>query len=133
MKNLLKKIILLIPSFLMLFFVAHTVLGQTGGGTPPPSNTQITFPNPLAAGTNTLQAFISLIIQNVIIPVGAVISVFFIILAGFSFVTARGNVAKIATAKQSLLYAAIGSGVLLGAWAIANVINGTISQIVPGS
>lgn len=132
MKNFLKKIILLTPSFLMLFLVTHALFAQ-GGTPPPPSNTQINFPNPLAAGTNTLQGFIVLIIQNVIVPVGAVISVFFIILAGFSFVTARGNATKIATAKQSLLYAAIGSGVLLGAWAIGQVIQGTINQIIPGS
>jgi len=135
MKKILEKIPLFAPALLLALFVARSVSAQSGGGTPPPppTLTLINFPNPLAAGTNSLIGFVNLIITNVIIPVGAVISVFFIIFAGFLFVTARGNPAKLETAKKSLLYAAIGAAVLLGSQAIATAIQGTINQIVSGS
>ncbi len=88
----------------------------------------VVFNNPLRTG-DTLYDFIRLIITDVIIPVGGVISVLYIIFAGFMFVTAQGNPAKLEVAKKALLYGAIGAGIILGAWAIAQAIQGTINQL----
>jgi hypothetical protein len=45
------------------------------------------------------------------------------------FITARGNPAKLATAKTALLYTCIGAGVVLGAWVFAEIIKNTIQAI----
>lgn len=55
--------------------------------------------------------------------------VFFIILAGFQYVMARGNPGKIATANMSLLFAVIGGVLILGAWVILEVISGTVDAL----
>ena len=90
----------------------------------------VSFPNPLKTG-DTLYDFIKLVINEIIIPVGGVLSVVFIIFAGFTFVTAQGSETKIKTAKNSLLFGIIGAAIILGAWAIANAIQGTINQLTP--
>jgi len=90
----------------------------------------INIPNPLRSGTNTLYDFISLIINDVILPVGGVIAVIYIIYAGFLLVTARGDEAKLTQGKRAFMYAAIGTLVLLGAWAISQAIEGTINQLI---
>ncbi|OHA87978.1 MAG: hypothetical protein A2741_01470 [Candidatus Zambryskibacteria bacterium RIFCSPHIGHO2_01_FULL_43_27] len=102
--------------------------GGGGGGAPNPSYT-ITIDNPLKTGTGTLQDFIKLVIQDVVIPVGGVIAVIFIVYAGFMYVTAQGSEEKIKTAHRALLYAVIGTAILLGAWVISEGIAGTINQL----
>lgn len=104
-----------------------------GGGAPPPISYPINIKNPLKNGTNSLYGFINLVINDVILPVGGVIAVIFIIYSGFLFVTAQGNETKLATAKKAFLYAAIGTAILLGAWAISLAIESTINQITATS
>lgn len=96
---------------------------------PPSSGYNILIPNPLVGGTNNLYSFISLVINNVLMPLGGVIVVIYIIYSGFLFVTARGNETKLATAKRAFMYAVIGTAILLGAWAISLAIKATIGQI----
>ncbi len=100
--------------------------GDIGGNDPSYS---ISIPNPLASGADSLYEFIDLIINTVILPLGGVIAVIYIIYAGFLFVTAQGNETKLETAKRAFLYAAIGTAVLLGAWAISAAIKATIDQL----
>lgn len=121
----------------LMFFITITVptafifaQGGSGGSGGSGSNV-ITIPNPLKSGTNTLYDFIKLIINDVVIPVGGVVAVLSIIYAGFLMVTAQGNEKQLADAKRAFVYAAIGSLILLGAWAISLAIQGTINQIVP--
>ena len=52
-----------------------------------------------------------------------------IIYTGFLFVTARGDVAKITTAKQAFLYVIIGAAIMLGAFVIKTAITGTVEQL----
>ena len=66
-------------------------------------------------------------------PIGSVIVVFFIIYAGFLFVTARGNEKKLETAKKTFVAVAIGTVILLGSWSIAAAIKGTLCQIADGN
>lgn len=114
-----------IAAFIVL--VPVILNAQIDGGNPPKVNIEI--PNPLKNGTDSLYGFIKDVINNILLPVGGVIVVIMIIYSGFMFVTARGNEAKLATAKKNFLFVAIGTAVLLGAWVIATVIENTIKQL----
>lgn len=54
---------------------------------------------------------------------------FFIVLAGFSFILARGNAGKLEKAKWNFLYVIVGTCLVLGAWLLASLIGATITQI----
>ena len=64
-----------------------------------------------------------------IIKIGAPLIAFAIIYAGFLFVFAQGNSEKLDKAKETLLYTLIGAALLLGSWAIAQIISNTVSAI----
>lgn len=77
---------------------------------------------------DTIPKFIEQVIQIVLI-VGIPIIALAIIYVGFLFVAARGNPEKLTTARKALLYTLIGSALLLGAFVIANAIQGTVDEI----
>lgn len=68
----------------------------------------------------TLRAFINLLIPIIVL---------FFLITGLMFILARGNPAKLATAKTAFLYTTIGAGVVLGAWALAQLVSNTINAI----
>lgn len=82
--------------------------------------------NPLKS--DTLMGFFNDLLEVVMVFAIPLI-VFFIILAGFQYVMARGNPGKIATANMSLLFAVIGGVLILGAWVILEVISGTVDAL----
>jgi hypothetical protein len=90
------------------------------------TNTQ-KIQNPFKYGS-TIQCFVSEVLKF-IVDILAVVAVLYIMYAGFQFVLARGNPDAISDAKRSLLYALVGTGILLGAWVFATVIATTINQI----
>ncbi len=112
--------------------------GAGGAGTPgaggagnPPASSNITIDNPLACGNNcTLFTFLKMIIDNVILPLGAVLAVLAFIYSGFKYVMAQGDKSAIEEAHRALLYTAIGTALLLGAWVFANVIKATVDQLI---
>ncbi len=108
----------------LIYFAPTLLLAQ---GTPPGGSGQI--PNPLA-GANTLTALLKLILNNIVMPIAAIVVVIYIIWAGFSYVTARGNSKKIEEAHQRLLWALIGAGILLGAAGISSVIQTTVCGVI---
>jgi len=74
---------------------------------------------------NNINDFIKTILEGVIkisIPIIALA----IIYSGFLFVSARGNTEKLGKAKDALLYTCIGAAILLGSWAIAQIISNTV-------
>lgn len=96
------------------------------------SNSKITVSekvkNPLGSKFENLNSFVKTLLEGLIkilIPVIALA----IIYAGLLFVTARGNTEKITTAKNALLYGVIGAGLVLGAWALAQLISDTVIQL----
>jgi len=97
----------------------------TSGGTQGIGGWQ-TLQNPL--GNITLQGFFIKIIQILIIFAVPII-VFFIILAGFKYVTARGNMAKVGEATQALTWAIVGGVLILGAEALLYIIQNTVNAI----
>ena len=83
--------------------------------------------NPIAP-IDSVDSFIKIILIGIIkiaLPVVALA----IIYSGFLFVTARGNSESLKKAKDALLYSVIGAAVLLGAWAIAQLISDTVLKL----
>lgn len=85
--------------------------------------------NPFNGG-DTLNQLIVAVLNNVIMPIAAVVSVCYIVWAGFKYVRAQGNEKAIQEAHQNLLYALIGVGILLGAAGISQVIQSTITALI---
>jgi len=85
---------------------------------------------PFKDGDMTIFSFLDFILNNIVLPIGAVIAVFFLVYSGFLFVTARGSEDKLKLAKANFIGAIIGVAILLGATAISLAIKGTICQIV---
>ena len=79
--------------------------------------------NPIT--TNTINEFIKIFLEG-ILKIGMPLIALAIIYCGFLFVAARGNSEKITKAKDALLYTLIGAAVLLGSWAIAELISNTV-------
>lgn len=84
------------------------------------------FSNPIKA--NDLSTLLTDLLK-VVTTIGAVVVVFFLILAGFKYVTARGDSKKISEAHNTLTWTVIGAMVLLGAQVIATAIQGTINEL----
>lgn len=103
--------------------------GTSGGQT---VTQKINIINPFKCGGQiecSIPGLLKAIIKNILLPIGGVVAAIMIMYAGFLFVTARGEPAKITQAKTALLYAVIGTAILLGAWTISEAIQGTIKQI----
>jgi len=77
---------------------------------------------------STLNGLIKTILEGVV-KIGIPIIALAIIYSGFLFVSARGNSEKITKAKDALLYTLIGAAVILGSWAIAQLISDTVLQL----
>lgn len=74
---------------------------------------------------DNINSFIEAILRGAI-KIGIPIIALAIIYSGFLFVSARGNSEKLSEAKNALLYTCLGAAILLGAWAIAQLISNTI-------
>src|ERR1035437_6835034 len=71
--------------------------------------------NPFNCGGQSncdLLTLLTAILNNIIMPVAALACAVWVILAGFKFVQAKGNPVEITKAKQNLLWALIGVGVI---------------------
>jgi hypothetical protein len=74
---------------------------------------------------SNISDFILVILQGVI-KIGIPIVALAIIYSGFLFVAAQGNSEKLKEAKRALMYSLIGAAILLGSWAIAQLISNTV-------
>ncbi len=99
-----------------------------GQGIGTPTNSGGAIGNPLKAD-NLLQLLRDIV--DIVITFGLPIAALFIIYAGFLFVTARGSEEKIKKAKETFLWAIIGSAILLGSWVIVTLIQNTIGILKP--
>lgn len=82
--------------------------------------------NPMAV--NSIQELLEALI-GIIIVFATPIIIFFIVYAGFLYVTARGNEQTITQANRALLYAIIGGLLILGAFALITIITNLISAV----
>jgi len=85
-----------------------------------------TIINPIRV--NSIQQLIKTLLEGVI-KIGIPIVALAIIYSGFLFVAARGNPEEIKKAKTSLIYTLIGTAILLGSWAIAQLISDTVTSL----
>jgi uncharacterized paraquat-inducible protein A len=81
--------------------------------------------NPLAV--SSLQELLVGIL-NAVIVLAIPIIVLFIIYAGFLYVTARGNVQQTQDATRALTYAIIGGVLIMGAVAIAEIVQNVVDE-----
>ena len=122
MKKIIEKIYYLL---VLASVVLPAVSFATQGGIEEPK-----LKSPFKDGDMTIFSFLDFILREIVLPIGAVIAVFFLVYSGFLFVVARGSEDKLKTAKATFLWTIIGVAVLLGATAISLAIKGTICQIV---
>lgn len=114
MKNYLKNISLTILTMFILILPMLVLAAE---------NTT-TIENPLK-NADTLSGLIKTILTGVI-KIGIPIITLAIIYSGFLFVSAQGNSEKLGEAKKALLYTLIGAAILLGSWAIAQLVSDTV-------
>ena len=120
MKFINKKL-LLITIFVLVVFMPAFSFAQV---TQPIGNTATTtINNPISV--NNINDFIKVILVGVI-KIGIPIVALAIIYSGFLFVSAQGNPEKLKEAKRALMYTLIGAAILLGSWAIAQIISETV-------
>lgn len=68
-------------------------------------------------------------VLDFVVKIGAVVVVFYIIYAGFQFVTAQGSEEKVTKAKKSFMWTVIGALILLGAMTLSGVVCNTAKQL----
>ncbi len=85
--------------------------------------------NPLNSSFSTIPAFIAGALKVLVIVALPIITLFLVV-SGFMFVFARGNSSKLEDAKKNFVYVIIGALLILGAWVIATLIGGTVTQLV---
>lgn len=105
-----------------------TASGAEGGD-------EITTKSLLQNPFKTLDSFpkiIKAVVNNIVLPIAVPFIAVMLIYSGFLFVVARrnGDVYNIQKAKQTLVYTLIGATLTLGAFVIANAIQGTLNSIV---
>lgn len=69
-------------------------------------------------------------ILSAVIQVGIVVVTFFIVYAGYKYVTAQGNTGKLEKAHEGIKYTLIGSAIVLGAYVIRQIVTDTITSLV---
>lgn len=85
--------------------------------------------NPLNSSFSTIPTFIAGALKVLVIVALPIITLFLVV-SGFMFVFARGNSSKLEDAKKNFVYVIIGALLILGAWVIATLIGGTVTQLV---
>ena len=121
-------------SIIFVAFLVITPVLSFGMDDNTPSNPckEGTICNPLASrGINDIPGFIKTLLDGVL-TIGIPIVALAIIYCGFLFVAARGNSEKLTKAKSALLYTLIGAAILLGSWAIAQMISATVVGLKAG-
>lgn len=109
-KNLDKIILMAFVLFLPFLVLADTV----------------TIINPIKE--KTISGLIKTILEG-LVKIGMPIIVLAIVYCGFLFVSAQGKPESIEKAKSALLYTLIGAAILLGSWAIAQLIVDTVKAL----
>ncbi|MDO8552020.1 MAG: hypothetical protein Q7S01_00655 [bacterium] len=85
--------------------------------------------NPLRDEFGTIPLFIAGVLK-VLVMVALPVIVLFFVLAGFKFISAQGNPSELTVARKNFMYVVIGALLILGAWVIATLIAGTVSELV---
>lgn len=114
-KLLLFTYIFILP--VSLLYAEQTPTSSTSGKIVNPLNTTTTLPT---------------LIHNILIDalkVGIPVVTLAIIYCGFLFVKAQGKPEEITKAKEALLWTLVGAAILLGSWALAQMIQSTVNAL----
>jgi len=126
MKVIINRNLLKILPIILLFVLPVLSFAQTVKNTAcDPSSGRIC--DPLGANS-TLDGFLLKILEGAL-RMGMPIVAVAIIYCGFLFVKARGNPEELTKAKDALLYTLIGAAILLGAWALALLVQSTVTSL----
>jgi hypothetical protein len=109
---------------LFVFFVPAISLADGHNITCDPSDGKLC--NPI--GVDSINGLVKTLLEGVL-KIGMPIIALAIIYSGFLFVAARGNSEKLTKAKDALLYTLIGAAILLGSWAIAELLSNTVMEL----
>lgn len=91
------------------------------------SNSKYLIKNPLGKTTSLKQVVLNIVsIVQILLIMAAVL---YLIYAGFMFVTARGEAAKITKARNALLWGIVGLALVLGAQVIITAIESSVKGI----
>ena len=82
--------------------------------------------NPIDA--DSLSGLLKTILEGAL-KIGMPLIALAVIYSGFLFVSARGNPEKLTKAKDALLWTLVGAAILLGSWAIAELISETVLSL----
>lgn len=85
--------------------------------------------SPLNPEFSSIPGFISGALKALVMIALPVLTLF-IVYSGFKFIAAQGNESKLSEAKQNFMYVIIGAILILGAWVIATLIAGTVSELM---
>src|SRR3989338_9223202 len=129
-KNLPKLVLITFFTVLpVISFAQEGKLPSEPGGTFPSNPSAGKLVNPLGPdGIDSIPGFIEVLLEGVL-KIGIPIVALAVIFSGFLFVFARGNSEKLTKAKDALLYTLIGAAILLGSWAIAEMIRATVTGV----
>lgn len=78
---------------------------------------------------DSIERFIEGVLKAVVM-IALPIIVAFIVYAGFKYIFARGNPGKIGEAHKNFTFVIIGTILILGAWVLATLIGGTVTQLL---
>jgi hypothetical protein len=84
--------------------------------------------NPLGENSTVTSFFLQII--EILLIFAVPIIVLFIIISGFNMVTAQGDTTKLTQSKRAFLFAIIGGLLILGAFVILEVIQGTVNSFI---
>ncbi|OHA18244.1 MAG: hypothetical protein A2664_02130 [Candidatus Taylorbacteria bacterium RIFCSPHIGHO2_01_FULL_46_22b] len=104
--------------------VPFVIVGQAAGEGQQNQNPAINNP----VSSNDVYQFLATALKTLVKILLPVIVIFYVVV-GLMFILARGDSEKLALAKMAFLYTTIGTGIVLSAWLLADVIKNTINVI----
>jgi hypothetical protein len=111
------------------FQISTVILSYLVGATPLLAQSSvgqsIQLRNPLAV-TSIEELLVAIL--NILIIIAIPLIVFYIIYAGFLYVTARGNAQQVEQATRALTYAIIGGVLIIGAVAISEIVKNLVGS-----
>lgn len=108
-------------------YIAHILVAAAYASFVHIAHAETQLQNPL--GVSSISDFVALVLKVMVMVALPIIS-FFIVYSGFLFISAQGNPEQLSKAKTNLMYVVIGAILILGAWVIATLIGGTVSQVL---
>lgn len=116
----------LVMVFVFILAVLAVFQGAISFAAGPGNPSSVGISNPIASPSITAFLGVSLkSLVNILIP----FIVIAYIIVGLMFISARGAPEKLKIAKAALLYVSVGAAIVLGAWALTQMLSSTINAI----